>query len=212
MNAYTVVGPTNVQPRRLRSFESADGSRSSCSSVRSVSLIDAPRAGRAVRLPAPEVGRERSVLGDDRTGAARVVDGRLDLAAMPHDAGILEQPFDARRRESCDGFDLETRRTPRGRRRVSGGWSASSGPPGNPRGRSSRRGGDRPRRAVPTRVVVGAVVVAAGAPRAAGATVGAGGEPDGEGRRSTSPTAVRQSPDAVSRVRRQSVARAVARA
>src|SRR6185503_8654932 len=70
---------------------------------RCLRLCEALRAG----LVAPEQGRERAFALHDLPRAFRVVDHRLDLAAMAHDAFVLEQPLDVARREARDAVEIE---------------------------------------------------------------------------------------------------------
>ena len=93
MKAYTVVGPTKVQPRFFRSFDIAiDSGEVAIALQRRQRDALRPRARR--RLEAPGIGRERAELRAQLEHAPRVVDRRFDLAAMAHDAGIGEQPLD----------------------------------------------------------------------------------------------------------------------
>ncbi len=63
----------------------------------------------ALGSEAPEQAGERAFLFDDRERRAGVGDHRPDLAAVPHDAGISEQPFDVPRAEAGEAFDVEPR-------------------------------------------------------------------------------------------------------
>src|SRR5690606_39035903 len=63
------------------------------------------RAGR--RFVAPQVGAQRAVRGAHFLGAAGVVDHRLDLAAVAHDAGIGHQRLDPRRAVARHLVDVE---------------------------------------------------------------------------------------------------------
>ena len=92
MNAYMVVGPTNVQPRFFNSFDSAMDSL--------VVAIDAGCPTSAFsgamrdRLETPDEIRQRTALVDELAASSRVVDSALDLAAMADDPFVLEQPLD----------------------------------------------------------------------------------------------------------------------
>src|SRR5205823_8194203 len=55
----------------------------------------------------PDVGVERAELLPDAEERARVADRALDLEAVADDAGILQQTFDARRREPRDARRIE---------------------------------------------------------------------------------------------------------
>lgn len=57
------------------------------------------------KLP-DEIG-QRTVISDDLTTSTGVVDRRLDLAAMPDDAGITEQSKHVRLTEVSDALDIE---------------------------------------------------------------------------------------------------------
>src|SRR3546814_2187340 len=57
---------------------------------------------------APDISGKRACFAHQFLGAAGIVDGGFDLAAMAHDAGILEQPLDIGFGESRDLAELET--------------------------------------------------------------------------------------------------------
>jgi hypothetical protein len=60
-----------------------------------------------VRLETPDEGGNRAGLGDQIDGAAGVVDGRFDLAAMAHDPGISQQAGDVLVAEARDFVEIE---------------------------------------------------------------------------------------------------------
>ena len=99
MNAYTVVGPTNFQPSFLRSFESATDS----ADVETALRRDGPSRLLRIRLVAPDERRERTLALDELASALRVVDHRLDLAAVANDAGVANNRFTSRapKRATC---------------------------------------------------------------------------------------------------------------
>jgi hypothetical protein len=59
------------------------------------------------RLEAPDVGGERAELALQRRHRPRVAEGRLDLPAVPDDAGVAEQPGHVARSHARHGVDLE---------------------------------------------------------------------------------------------------------
>lgn len=82
--ACAVVGPTKAQPRRLSSRDSAIDAGD----------VETPRAAAysdASGSKAPHERAQRPLGIDQLAGAAGVVDDRLDLAAVPHDALVGEQ-------------------------------------------------------------------------------------------------------------------------
>jgi hypothetical protein len=96
-----VVGPTKVKPRLCRSFDSAV-------EAAVVGLAFRPLVRR--RLETPEIGGERTLLPDQVDGAAGVVDGGRDLAAMADDAGIAQHALDIGLAERSHLFDVEARK------------------------------------------------------------------------------------------------------
>ena len=121
-----MVDPTKRKPRWIRSFDNASDS----------SLRDGGgRAGGAVaddRVaadPAPQVGHEPAELVDQRQDGACVVDGRADLQAVAHDAGIVHQASEVRlavtrdlgRVPAVEGRAIVSR--------ASQGWSTTTGRP-----------------------------------------------------------------------------------
>jgi hypothetical protein len=60
-----------------------------------------------VGFVAPEIGCERAFLADELPGAPRIVDNRLDLAAMTDNAFILEQAVDVALGETRDPVEAE---------------------------------------------------------------------------------------------------------
>ena len=66
-----------------------------------------PRTGSGFGSEAREIGGERAELTLQLDRATRVVDGGFDLAPMPDDAGILEQPIDVARPEPGHGVEVE---------------------------------------------------------------------------------------------------------
>jgi hypothetical protein len=97
MKAWTVVGPTNFQPRFL------DPSTSRSTRARwkqgGEGLHPVARSSRHRRRASP--------FGDQLQRAAGVVDHRLDLAAVADDAGILQQPFDIAFVEAGNAREIE---------------------------------------------------------------------------------------------------------
>ena len=79
MKAYTVVGPTNFQPCFFRSFDSAIDCGGGRRGLRFCELL-------GVRFVAPDEGRQRAFPLDELLSPSRIVDDRLDLAAMADDA------------------------------------------------------------------------------------------------------------------------------
>src|SRR5262245_52634364 len=65
------------------------------------------RPRRRIRLPLPEVLRQRSEFLAQFDGALGVVDRRLDLAAMANDAFVAQQPADIASRVTRDAVDVE---------------------------------------------------------------------------------------------------------
>ena len=101
-----MVGPTNVQPRFFRSFDSAIDCGvvlifMSCARVR--------RFGRASAGGSHDqkYAASEPVLVDQLERALGVVDRRFDLAAMPDDAGVLQQALHVARAEARDHGRLE---------------------------------------------------------------------------------------------------------
>ncbi len=103
MKAWTVVGPTNFQPRFFRSFDIAIDAGD----------VEARRGALAFRLEAPHIGPERTRLAHQILRAASIVDHRLDLAAMSDNSGILQQAFDIAPAEPGDAIEYRSRRMPR---------------------------------------------------------------------------------------------------
>src|SRR5262249_51643101 len=68
-----------------------------------------PARERAVFAEALEERAQAPVLLRELARALRVVDGRLDLPAVPHDARIAEQPRDVARAEAGDALEREVR-------------------------------------------------------------------------------------------------------
>src|SRR6185503_6106209 len=60
-----------------------------------------------VRLPVPDVGGQRAELVAQGGSAFRVVDRRLDLAAVPDDALVLQETRHVARPEPGDAIDVE---------------------------------------------------------------------------------------------------------
>jgi hypothetical protein len=115
-----VVGPTKLQPRFFRSFDIAIDS-ADVPSLQRRQRQCASGASARCGLEAPGVGRERAELLAQLEHALRVVDRRLDLAAMAHDAGVGEQPLDVAFAEARDALGVEAAK-PRGRPRACSGW------------------------------------------------------------------------------------------
>src|SRR5580704_1291447 len=59
------------------------------------------------RLEAPDVARERALLFDELERTLRVVDDRLDLAAVAHDPRVREQALDVALAEAGDAPEVE---------------------------------------------------------------------------------------------------------
>lgn len=101
MNAYAVVGPTNLKPRvlllgHLRRLRS-----------RGLEL------GRGlVGFEAPEEGPERPEFADELDRPIGVADRGLDLAPMPDDAGIAQETVDVVITKLGDLFIVEAREGP----------------------------------------------------------------------------------------------------
>ena len=105
MKAYTVVGPTNRNPRRLSSFESAADSGVTPGS----SSSRAGRTGRGGGAKAQtSVGQSAGHV--ERGGG--IVDRGLDLAPVADDARIREQALDVVPVERGDATDRESRERP----------------------------------------------------------------------------------------------------
>ena len=99
MKAYTVVGPTNVQPRRFRSFASVRDWSVVFMDPSAFFVTFAGLAAR-VRLERPEVSSKRAVLACQVRRTTGIVDGGFDLPAVPDDPSIAEQTLDVAGRES----------------------------------------------------------------------------------------------------------------
>ena len=146
MNAYTVVGPTNRQPTALELARQ----RPRLLGVRLDRL--APQSPRArSRLELPQDARQRPGLGNQLDRAPRVVDHRLDLAAVAHDRGVGQQPRRRRARRTAPPLGSRSRRTRAGTPRVCAEWSARRGRTEIPPGSASRTVARRRRPENPTR-------------------------------------------------------------
>ena len=93
-----------------------------------------------LRPVAPHELVERRPDFAQRKCPARVRDRRLDLAAMPDDAGVLQQPRDVPRRRISPRPRDRTRRRRSGSSRACGGSSATRAPTGSLRGKTVRAG------------------------------------------------------------------------
>lgn len=106
-----MVAPTNVQPRLLRSFDSATDSGEAVSRARMPRVMRPGReagSGSKRQKEAPEVGRERAELLAQFEGALRVVDGGFDLAAVADDSAVFGEPRGVARREAGHALEVET--------------------------------------------------------------------------------------------------------
>ena len=65
------------------------------------------RRRRLFALEAPDIGRQRAGFGDQFLRPACIIDHCLDLAAVPHDAGIGQEAVDVERGETGHGVNVE---------------------------------------------------------------------------------------------------------
>ena len=136
-----------------------------------------PGPGPGLGLEAPEVRRERAHLPAEFQRAASIPDGRLDLAAVAHDARLLEELLHAARAEAGHARRVEALELP-----AEGGPLPQDGEPGQPRLKSLEAKLLEELRLVgdweaPLLIVVGDVVGRGEAPAAAETAIGSGSDP-----------------------------------
>ena len=144
ISAYAVVGPKNLNPRRLSSLAIAVDS-----------AVIADEVGHRCR-PRTRAGRrerpQQLVQADVQVGGhPGVVDRGLDLGPVPHDRGVGHQPIDVAVAEVGDPIDREAVEGAAGTPAVCAGSSTSSARTGRPPGTAARTGRRRRAADVPTR-------------------------------------------------------------
>ena len=106
MKAYTVVGPTKLQPRWRSALLSAVDS--GCGGDRAQrGPVQPPRPRGRVGREAPGEGGDGAGLGAQLDDPAGIVEHRFDLAAMAHDPGVAEQAGNVVRAEAAQGLGVE---------------------------------------------------------------------------------------------------------
>ena len=121
MKAYTVVGPTKLQPRFFEILGQGDGRGRSGQGARHLAC-EALRPVGGGGLEAPDVVRQRAEFAPQFQHAPGVVDGGLDLAPVAHDGRILHQAFDISRAEGGDLLGVEVRKAVLESPRACSGW------------------------------------------------------------------------------------------